>query len=109
MGANLVGFLIVAVVVIATPGPDTALTIRNTLFGGRRGGVVTAIGVAEGQATWAGATSAGIATLLAAAEPLFRTVRLAGAAYLMLLGLQALRGSLRARGALTSAKSSAPP
>ncbi|TML48810.1 MAG: LysE family translocator, partial [Actinobacteria bacterium] len=32
--ASLAAFLIVAVVVIVTPGPDTALTIRNTLLGG---------------------------------------------------------------------------
>ncbi len=45
-------FLLVAVVVIVTPGQDTALTIRNTLVGGRRGGVLTAAGVAAGQAAW---------------------------------------------------------
>ena len=50
--ASLAAFLIVAVVVIVTPGPDTALTIRNTLLGGRRGGVFTGVGVAAGQATW---------------------------------------------------------
>ena len=42
----LLGFLAVSLVVICTPGPDTALTIRNALAGGRRGGVATAAGVA---------------------------------------------------------------
>jgi len=60
-----IAFLVVAVVVIVTPGPDTALTIRNTLRGGRRGGVFTAVGVATGQAIWALATSVGLAALLA--------------------------------------------
>jgi threonine/homoserine/homoserine lactone efflux protein len=95
--ANLAGFLVIAAAVIVTPGPDTALTIRNTLLGGRRGGIFTAIGVAAGQTTWAVATSAGIATLLAASEPVFRTVRLAGAAYLILLGLHTLLETRRAR------------
>lgn len=95
--ANFFGFLLVAIVVIVTPGPDTALTIKNTLLGGRRGGVFTAVGVAAGQMTWALATSAGIATLLAASEPIFRALRLAGAAYLMLLGLLTLREALHAR------------
>jgi len=46
-------FVVVAAVVIVTPGPDTALTIRNALRGGRRGGILTSAGVASGQATWA--------------------------------------------------------
>lgn len=92
---GMTAFLVVAIVVIVTPGPDTALTIRNTLVGGRRGGVFTAIGVALGQATWTLATSVGIAAVLVASEPVFRAVRYAGAAYLMWLGLQALHASIK--------------
>jgi threonine/homoserine/homoserine lactone efflux protein len=94
---DLTAFLLVAVVVIVTPGPDTALTIRNTLLGGRRSGLLTAVGVAAGQATWTIATAAGIAALLAASEPVFRAVRYAGAAYLAFLGVQALRAAARKR------------
>jgi threonine/homoserine/homoserine lactone efflux protein len=94
---ELVGFLLVAVVVIVTPGQDTALTIRNTLAGARRGGVATAAGVSAGQAAWTLATSVGLAAVIAASEPLFRAVKLAGAAYLVLLGLQSLRNALRRR------------
>src|SRR5205823_6591080 len=43
------GFFGVSTLVIVTPGQDTALTIRNTLRGGRRGGVLTALGVGTGQ------------------------------------------------------------
>ena len=53
------GFAVVAAAVIVTPGPDTALTIRNTLRGGRRGGILTGAGVATGQAGWALAASVG--------------------------------------------------
>src|SRR5918912_4360311 len=94
----LAGFLVVAVVVIVTPGPDTALTIRNTLLGGRRSGVFTGVGVATGQVTWTIATSAGITALLIASEPIFRAVRYAGAVYLAFLGLQALRAATRRDG-----------
>lgn len=45
-------FLGVSAIVICTPGQDTALTIRNALRGGRRGGIATARGVALGQAVW---------------------------------------------------------
>jgi threonine/homoserine/homoserine lactone efflux protein len=95
--ANYAAFLGVAIVVIVTPGPDTALTIRNTLLGGRRSGIGTAAGVAAGQALWTLATSAGLAALIVASEPVFRAVKLAGAAYLVLLGLQVLRDAVRGR------------
>ncbi|MDQ3867379.1 MAG: LysE family translocator [Actinomycetota bacterium] len=94
---NVAAFLVVAAVVIVTPGPDTALTIRNTLLGGRRGGIFTAVGVSAGQAAWTVATSAGVVALLVASETIFRAVRLVGAAYLILLGLQALSGAVRSR------------
>ena len=94
---ELVAFLLVAVVVIVTPGQDTALTIRNTLAGARRAGVATAAGVASGQLVWTLATSVGLAAVIAASEPLFRALKLAGAAYLLLLGLQTLRDACRGR------------
>jgi threonine/homoserine/homoserine lactone efflux protein len=87
---HLATFLAVSALVIVTPGQDTALTIRNALLGGRRGGVFTAAGVAAGQATWTVAASAGVAALLRASEPAFLAVRLAGAAYLVYLGVQTL-------------------
>ena len=93
--AQLAAFLGVSAVVIVTPGQDTALTIRNTLLGGRRAGVGTAVGVVGGQLAWALATSAGLAALLLASAPLFTAIRLAGAAYLVVLGAQALAAALR--------------
>jgi threonine/homoserine/homoserine lactone efflux protein len=89
---HFLAFLGVSAVVIVTPGQDTALTIRNTLLGGRRAGASTALGVSAGQAVWALATSAGVAALLRASEPAFLTIKLAGAAYLVWLGLRAIFG-----------------
>ena len=89
--SNLAAFLVVAAVVIATPGPDTALTIRNTFGGGRRGGLFTAVGVALGQTTWAVATSVGLAALLLATQTVFQAVRYVGAAYLVFLGVRQFR------------------
>jgi threonine/homoserine/homoserine lactone efflux protein len=54
----LLSFVGVSALVIVTPGQDTALVIRNTLRGGRRGGVLTAAGVSTGNFAWAVATSA---------------------------------------------------
>jgi threonine/homoserine/homoserine lactone efflux protein len=92
---QLVAFLGVAALVIMTPGPDTAVTIRSTLSGGRRAGIMTAFGVISGQACWTVAASAGITALLIASEPAFLVVKLAGAAYLVWLGLSALSAALR--------------
>lgn len=94
MDTSLLAFAGISILVIVTPGPDTAVTIRNTLLGGRAGGLATAAGVAVGQAIWALATSAGIVALLVASEPLFLAVKYAGAAYLVWLGLQSLRAAL---------------
>src|SRR4051812_368854 len=84
-------FVGVSAIVIMTPGPDTAITVRNTLFGGAAGGILTALGVSCGLTVWALATSAGIVALLVASEPLFLALKYAGAAYLVFLGFHALR------------------
>jgi threonine/homoserine/homoserine lactone efflux protein len=88
--SELVAFLGVSALVIVTPGQDTALTIRNTLLGGRSPGVCTAVGVSVGQATWTLCTALGVGALLVASEPAFLTLKLAGAAYLIYLGVRAL-------------------
>jgi threonine/homoserine/homoserine lactone efflux protein len=93
----MIGFVLVAAVVICTPGPDTALTIRNTLVGGRGNGLRTAQGVAVGQALWTLAASAEVTALVAASQPVFEALRYVGAAYLVWLGLQALASAVRDR------------
>jgi len=95
MLAGLAAFVGVGAIVIVTPGQDTALTIRNTLLGGRRAGVLTAFGVSTAQAVWALATSLGLAALLAASEPAFVALRLVGAAYLVWLGAHSLLAAWR--------------
>jgi threonine/homoserine/homoserine lactone efflux protein len=95
---QLLAFLGVALLVIVVPGPDTALTVRNALTGGRRCGVATAAGVATGQAVWTVATSVGIAELIQASEPAFLALKVAGAAYLIALGSQSLWTAARRAG-----------
>jgi threonine/homoserine/homoserine lactone efflux protein len=101
-------FLVVAVLVIVTPGPDTALTIRNTLMGARRAGVFTALGVVTGQAVWALATAVGVAALLRASEPAFTALKLAGAAYLVYLGAQSLLAAIQHRGSSRALRDRTP-
>jgi threonine/homoserine/homoserine lactone efflux protein len=108
MIGNIWAFLGISIFVIVTPGPDTALTIRNTLFGGARSGVFTALGVAIGQSLWALATSVGIVGLLVASATAFAAVKFLGAAYLVYLGAQTLYGALRRAGSVEHARGQPP-
>ena len=92
--ARVLAFFAISALVIVTPGPDTALPIRNALFGGHIAAARTALGVAVGQACWTLATSIGIAALLSASRPAFLALRLVGAAYLVYLGLDSLRNAV---------------
>jgi threonine/homoserine/homoserine lactone efflux protein len=92
---DILAFLGISALVIVTPGQDTALSIRNSLLGGRRPGVFTALGVSTGQAVWALATSVGLAALIVAFEPAFVTLKLVGAGFLVYLGAQALLAAIR--------------
>jgi threonine/homoserine/homoserine lactone efflux protein len=84
----MIAFLLVAVVVIISPGPDFALTVRNSVTRGR--GLATAAGVVAGQLVWVAATAAGVGAVLVASRPAFEALRLLGAAYLVWLGLSML-------------------
>ncbi|MCE3276903.1 MAG: LysE family translocator [Propionibacteriaceae bacterium] len=97
MVTEALAFLGVCALVICAPGPDTALTIRNSIVGGRRGGVLTAAGVAAGQLVWTVAASVGIASLLQASQPAFTALKIVGAAYLAFLGVQSILAALRGR------------
>jgi threonine/homoserine/homoserine lactone efflux protein len=79
--------------VAVTPGPDSLLVLRNTLRGGRRAGIYTALGAATGSLVWGLGSAAGLTAIIAASAEVFRVVELVGSAYLLLLGLRGLRGS----------------
>jgi threonine/homoserine/homoserine lactone efflux protein len=106
---GLVAFAVVSAIVIVTPGQDTALTIRNSLLGGRGTGLATALGVASGQAVWTLATSLGLAALVVASEPVFVALKLIGAAYLVYLGAQSLLAAVRRRQRAHTGSGSARP
>ena len=84
----MIAFLFVAIVVIVSPGPDFALTVRNSVVRGR--GLATAAGVVTGQLAWVLATAGGLAAVLVASRPAFEALRIVGAAYLVWLGLTTL-------------------
>jgi threonine/homoserine/homoserine lactone efflux protein len=93
--STLLAFLPVALLVIVTPGPDTVVTVRSALLGGRRAGLLTALGAITGQVCWTLAAAAGVTAVLLASEPVFLALKLAGALYLVYLGGQALLVAVR--------------
>jgi threonine/homoserine/homoserine lactone efflux protein len=92
---DLVAFIGVVAVIVVLPGPDMALVLRNGLAHGRRAAVETAIGINAGLLVWAVAAALGVAALLHASAPAFMLLKLPGAAYLVWLGLHALRDACR--------------
>jgi threonine/homoserine/homoserine lactone efflux protein len=92
---RFLAWLAVAIVLIITPGPDTALIIRNALRAGARSASLSAVGVGVGSAAWAAASVVGVAALLETSDVAFTVFKLAGAAYLVYLGLRTLARTFR--------------
>jgi threonine/homoserine/homoserine lactone efflux protein len=88
---HVLPFLVVAVIVVVTPGVDMALVTKNALLHGRRAALGSAFGVNVGIALWTLAAALGVAALVRASAAAFDVVKLAGAVYLVYLGIQALR------------------
>ena len=89
--AALLGFVLVALLGVLTPGLDTMVTLRHSILSGRRAGTGVVAGVSLGCLTWGTASIVGLSALLAASELAYRTLQIAGAAYLIWLGGSALR------------------
>jgi RhtB (resistance to homoserine/threonine) family protein len=90
MGAHVLAFAGVSVLLIVMPGPDTALVTRNALWGGRRAALASSLGITLGLAVWTLAAALGVASLLRASSIAFDALRYAGAVYLVMLGVQTL-------------------
>ncbi len=88
LDARLLGWIGLSALLIATPGPDTALIIRNALASGPRASTMSALGVAAGILAWAAAATIGVGVLLERSSTAFTILKLAGAAYLCYLGLR---------------------
>lgn len=95
MDGTLLAFLGTSALVIVTPGPDTATTIRNALRHGRRGALLTPLGTGTAILVHATLAALGLSSLLRTAAGLYTVVRLCGAAYLVFLGIQTLRAARR--------------
>lgn len=90
-------FLVFTVALVLVPGPDVAVTTRNTLAGGRTRGAWTAVGITSSNAVQGLAAAAGLGALVVRSQPLFEVIRWAGVGYLAYLGVQALRSAVAGR------------
>lgn len=88
-------FVGIAAVVIVVPGPDTAIVTKNAVLHGRGAALGTAFGVETGLAVWTVASAFGVASVVRASDTAFTALKLIGAAYLVWLGIQALRAARR--------------
>lgn len=94
MDAQLVAFTGIAAGMVAMPGADFAVVVRNALAS-RRAGVACAIGVAGGLLVHTALAVAGVAAVLAAVPTLFRALQALGGGYVLYLGYRALRSAAR--------------
>lgn len=99
----LAGFGLVALLLTILPGLDTALVLRTALTKGRGHAYAAAAGIAAGCFVWGAAAAVGATALLAASRTGYRILTLAGAVYLVWLGIGLLRAALRPRPAAEAA------
>ena len=108
MDDRLLAFVGVSVAVAVMPGPDMALVARNVLRHGRSAGFATSVGICTGILGWAVAAGLGVSTLLATSATAFTALKLAGAAYLIYLGIATLRAHDASMAAYANGESRLP-
>lgn len=94
----LPAFLLAVLVIAASPGPAVVLILQRAGAHGFRAAIPTVLGIEAGLFLWALAAGTGMAALVAASETAFLILRVVGAAFLVYLGIKAIRSGWRLRG-----------
>jgi threonine/homoserine/homoserine lactone efflux protein len=89
--SQVLAFALLCVVIIVVPGPSVLFTVGRALTVGRREALLTVAGNAIGAYLQAVAVAAGIGVLVERSAVVFTVIKLVGAAYLVVLGVQAIR------------------
>ena len=102
------GFLLAAVVITASPGPDNLMVLGVGISKGRRQGIAFGLGCASGCLSHTLLAAAGVSALIAASPLAFTALKVCGGLYLLWLGFNALRssGATKAGSVKTEAQSS---
>ena len=90
-GGNLSLFLLAAVIIAAIPGPGIFYVAARTLSGGRQAGIASTFGTALGGLVHVVAGGLGVSAVILASAQLFTVLKLAGALYLIWLGIRTIR------------------
>lgn len=107
--ASFALFLAAALVLAVTPGPGIFYVAARTLAGGRGEGIASSLGTGVGGMVHVLAGAAGVSALVLASAELFAALKLLGAAYLVWIGVQAIRSAgSDSRAALTGSAESPP-
>ena len=107
--ANLVAFTLVAVPIILLPGPSVLFVIGRSLSLGRKGGLLSVLGNGLGAFVVVLAVAFGLGLVIAQSVILFTVVKIAGAGYLIYLGVQAIRHRTQRADAATEPVAAARP
>lgn len=105
---QIMAFAGVAALLTITPGADTLLVMRSVLTRGQRAGLLTTLGICSGCLIHAALSALGLSLILMRSALVFDAVKLAGAGFLVYLGVQALRQAWRAEGQLVPLEPSQP-
>jgi threonine/homoserine/homoserine lactone efflux protein len=93
--AHYLSFVVFCAVLAFAPGPDSFLTLRSTVAGGRSRGMWTMAGISLAGAVQGLMAASGLGAVIQHARPVFETIRWAGVIYLLYLGFLALRAAVR--------------
>lgn len=93
--AQFIPFLVAITLLSVSPGVDTLLVIRNTARGGLRDGIATSVAICCGLFVHATVSALGISLILLQSAWAFNALKLAGAAYLIWLGVSSLMAARR--------------
>jgi RhtB (resistance to homoserine/threonine) family protein len=93
--SQLLAFTLVAALMTLSPGPDTMLVVRNALRGGRRDGLLTVAGICTGLFGHALLSALGVSAILLYSATAFTLLKIAGACYLVWLGIKSLLAAAR--------------
>ncbi|HEX2043174.1 MAG TPA: LysE family translocator [Acidimicrobiales bacterium] len=96
--STLALFSVAALVLLVTPGPAVLYIVTRTVGQGRRAGLVSVLGIHTGSVVHVVAAALGVSAVLARSAAAFGVVKLAGAAYLIYLGVQRLTAGRHERG-----------
>ena len=95
LDSQVLAFVGVVTLLTITPGADTMLVMRSVLARGQGAGLITMLGICTGLFVHATLSALGLSLILVRSATAFKVVQLAGAGYLVFLGLQAIMQARR--------------